>query len=102
MVQDNRWDGGLSTASAKLLRNRRFRSSYLGHAQIPPNRKTERAGANAVQALFDKCGYVFQPVALDNDFGKDAYVDLVHDRTSRNNGERTWGSTKKNELTDAG
>jgi hypothetical protein len=24
------------------------------------------------------------------------------DRTSRNNGERTWGSTKKNELTDAG
>jgi hypothetical protein len=64
--------------------------------------KTERAGVNAVQALFDKCGYVFQPVALDNDFGKDAYVDLVHDRTSRNNGERTWGSTKKNELTDAG
>jgi hypothetical protein len=64
--------GAFSTASANLLRNRRFRSSYLGHAQIPPNRKTERAGVNAVQALFDKCGYVFQPVALDNDFGKDA------------------------------
>jgi hypothetical protein len=56
----------------------------------------------AILLVGGKCGYVFQPVALDNDFGKDAYVDLVHDRTSRNNGERTWGSTKKNELTDAG
>jgi hypothetical protein len=39
---------------------------------IPPNRKTERAGINAVQASFDKCGYVFQSVAFDYDFGKDA------------------------------
>ena len=28
--------GAFSTASAKLLRNRRFRSNYLGHAQLSP------------------------------------------------------------------
>src|SRR5687767_3158809 len=39
------------------------------------NRPTERAGANATQALFEKHNWIFQPVDLGNDYGKDAYVD---------------------------
>ncbi len=41
-----------------------------------PNRPIERAAVNAVQTLFESCNCVFQPVALENDFGKDAYVDI--------------------------
>ena len=47
---------------------------------VPSNRPTERAGVNAAQALFESCGHVFQEVDLRNDYGKDAYVDLVDGR----------------------
>jgi hypothetical protein len=41
------------------------------------NRRTERAGINETRAFFEDCDYVFQEVDLGNDYGKDAYVDLV-------------------------
>src|SRR5262245_57492910 len=47
---------------------------------IPPHRSTGKAGVNAARSLFEACNYVFQEVELGNDFGKDAYVDLVHGR----------------------
>jgi hypothetical protein len=45
------------------------------------NRATERAGVNAAQSFFESHDQIFQPVSLENDFGKDAYVDFVKDRT---------------------
>jgi hypothetical protein len=47
--------------------------------RVRKNRPIERAGVNAVRALFEACGHVFQEVDLGNDYGKDAYVDLVED-----------------------
>jgi hypothetical protein len=47
---------------------------------IPQNRATGKAGVNAVRTLFEHSDYVFQEVELGNDFGKDAYVDLVNGR----------------------
>lgn len=47
------------------------------NVRIPRTRATSREGVNAAQALFDACGCVFQEVAQQNDFGKDAYVDLA-------------------------
>lgn len=47
---------------------------------VPPHRSTDKAGVNACRTLFEKCGYIFQEVELGNDFGKDAYVDLVDGR----------------------
>ena len=40
------------------------------------NRRTERLGVNAAQSLFESAGCIFQPVALENDYGKDAYLDF--------------------------
>jgi hypothetical protein len=40
------------------------------------NRLREREGINAAQAFFESNGCIFQEVGLQNDFGKDAYVDL--------------------------
>lgn len=45
--------------------------------KVSENRRKERSGVNAVQSLFESSGYVFQEVDLRNDYGKDAYVDLV-------------------------
>ena len=45
--------------------------------KLRKNHSTERAGVNAVRALFEASGHVFQEVDLGNDYGKDAYVDLV-------------------------
>ncbi len=42
----------------------------------PPERITAREGINAAQAFFEHHGCVFQEVAQQNDFGKDAYVDI--------------------------
>ncbi len=42
-----------------------------------PNRRAERAAVNAARTFFESCNCVFQAVDLANDFGKDAYVDLV-------------------------
>jgi hypothetical protein len=47
---------------------------------VPPNRPICKAGVNACRSLFERCGYIFQEVELGNDFGKDAYVDLVDGR----------------------
>lgn len=44
--------------------------------QIPQTRITAREGVNAAQSLFEAAGCVFQEIAQQNDFGKDAYVDL--------------------------
>jgi hypothetical protein len=40
----------------------------------PPERITAREGINAAQTFFERHGCVFQEVAQQNDFGKDAYV----------------------------
>jgi len=45
--------------------------------QLRKNRKSERAAVNAARALFEAGGCVFQEVDQGNDYGKDAYVDLV-------------------------
>src|SRR5919199_6810704 len=41
------------------------------------NRVTERKAVNVVRDFFESNGCVFQEVATDNDYGKDAYVDLA-------------------------
>lgn len=41
------------------------------------NRVKERAAVNATRALFEANGCVFQEVDQGNDYGKDAYIDLV-------------------------
>ncbi|MBW4091487.1 MAG: DUF4365 domain-containing protein [Proteobacteria bacterium] len=43
---------------------------------IPENRRTAREGVNFVQAFFERHGCVFMEVSQQNDFGKDAYVDI--------------------------
>lgn len=45
--------------------------------RIPGTRGIAREGVNAAQALFERAGCVFQEVAQQNDFGKDAYVDIA-------------------------
>lgn len=40
------------------------------------NRIIEKEGVNAAKSIFEGCGCVFQEVNLENDYGKDAYVDL--------------------------
>jgi Domain of unknown function (DUF4365) len=45
--------------------------------KVPPNRTTEREGVNAARTLFDHVGWIFQDVDQQNDFGKDAYVEVV-------------------------
>ncbi|HDR9128370.1 TPA: DUF4365 domain-containing protein [Burkholderia vietnamiensis] len=47
--------------------------------KIPMNRRAEREGINAAQAFFERNNCVFQEVALQNDFGKDAYLDVTRD-----------------------
>lgn len=42
----------------------------------PPERITAREGINAAQAFFERHECIFQEVAQQNDFGKDAYVDI--------------------------
>jgi hypothetical protein len=49
--------------------------------KIPSTRATARDGVNAAQAFFESCGCIFQEVAQQNDFGKDAYVDLADGKT---------------------
>lgn len=49
--------------------------------KIPTTRTTSRDGVNAAQTFFEHNGCVFQEVAQQNDFGKDAYVDLSDGRT---------------------
>ena len=41
------------------------------------NRAKERAAVNAARSFFEANGCVFQEVDQGNDYGKDAYVDLV-------------------------
>jgi hypothetical protein len=45
------------------------------------NRKIERAGVNAAQSFFERENWIFQPVDLGNDYGKDAYVDASEGQT---------------------
>jgi hypothetical protein len=47
--------------------------------KLRKNRAVERAAVNAARAFFESNGCVFQEVDLGNDYGKDAYVDFVHD-----------------------
>jgi hypothetical protein len=44
--------------------------------KLSHERVTSRQGVNAAQAFFERHGCVFQEVAQQNDFGKDAYVDV--------------------------
>ena len=48
-------------------------------ARVPLTRATALEGVRAAQALFESEGCVFQEVAQQNDFGKDAYIDLAVD-----------------------
>jgi hypothetical protein len=45
--------------------------------QLRTNRVKERSAVNAARTLFEASGCVFQEVDQGNDYGKDAYVDLV-------------------------
>lgn len=45
--------------------------------KLRANRKVERSAVNATRTFFESQGCVFQEIDLANDYGKDAYVDLV-------------------------
>jgi hypothetical protein len=45
--------------------------------RLRANRIPERAAVNAARTFFEANGCVFQEVSGDNDYGKDAYVDLT-------------------------
>lgn len=45
--------------------------------KLRANRIPERAAVNAARTFFEANGCVFQEVSGDNDYGKDAYVDLT-------------------------
>lgn len=45
--------------------------------KTPANRIVTREGVNATQVFFESTGCFFQEVAQQNDFGKDAYIDIV-------------------------
>jgi hypothetical protein len=47
--------------------------------KLPDTRVVARAGVNAAHTFFDSNGCVFHEVAQQNDFGKDAYIDIVRD-----------------------
>jgi hypothetical protein len=47
--------------------------------RVSAQRITSRKGVNAAQAFFESHGCVFQEVAQQNDFGKDAYVDITRE-----------------------
>jgi hypothetical protein len=44
---------------------------------VRQNRPIERAAVNATRPFFDRHSYIFTDVPIDNDVGKDAYVDIV-------------------------
>jgi len=46
------------------------------------NRQRERSGVNAARTFFEKEGCIFQEVSLENDYGKDAYLDIGDDQTA--------------------
>lgn len=48
--------------------------------RLRANRIPERAAVNATRTFFEANGCVFQEVSGDNDYGKDAYVDLTFGR----------------------
>ena len=52
------------------------------NVRLPTTRTVSRDGVNAAQTFFEHNGCVFQEVAQQNDFGKDAYVDLSHQSLS--------------------
>jgi hypothetical protein len=47
--------------------------------KVSKNRPTERKGVNAARSLFEAAGCLFQEVDTRNDFGKDAYVDILRE-----------------------
>ena len=47
--------------------------------KVPENRPTEREGVNFARTLFERESCMFQEVPRENDFGKDAYVDVNRD-----------------------
>jgi hypothetical protein len=47
--------------------------------RISSKRRIEREGINAAQAFFEQNNCVFQEVGLQNDFGKDAYIDVTQE-----------------------
>jgi hypothetical protein len=47
--------------------------------KIPATRVVSRGGVNAAQSFFERHGCVFQEVAQQNDFGKDAYIDIARE-----------------------
>ncbi|WP_186177733.1 DUF4365 domain-containing protein [Burkholderia gladioli] len=47
--------------------------------KISSTRRIEREGINAAQAFFEQNNCVFQEISLQNDFGKDAYLDVTRE-----------------------
>lgn len=45
--------------------------------RLRKNRRVERAAVNAARSFFEEHGFVFQEIDLSNDYGKDAYIDIV-------------------------
>jgi len=45
--------------------------------RLRANRVPERAAVNVARTFFEANGCIFQEVSGDNDYGKDAYVDLT-------------------------
>lgn len=53
---------------------------FFAGPMLGPNRAIERSGVRKVVDFFESHDCVVQPVNLENDFGKDLYVDLTRDR----------------------
>src|SRR5690242_8305268 len=49
--------------------------------KLRANRTTERAGVNAAQTFFEAENWIFQPIDLGNDYGRDAIVDACEGET---------------------
>ena len=71
---------GRTHHQAASERDRWTDTNTVMSVKAPTTRTTSRDGVNAAQAFFEHNGCVFQEVAQQNDFGKDAYVDLSDDR----------------------
>lgn len=52
-------------------------------AQLPKRKKsaaTERKGVNYIRSVVEESGSIFQEITRDNDYGNDAFIELVIDQ----------------------
>jgi hypothetical protein len=58
-----------------------LRDSHM--AQLPKRKKsaaTERKGVNYIRSVVEESGSIFQEITRDNDYGNDAFIELVIDQ----------------------